>query len=317
MIGDGRLEEEAEVRQHGTHGLIINFHSREELTENNHVDHERSRKERILAHVVRRNGTRSVHEDLAGVFVESALRILHERHVLNDDFVINFLFALGIKDLVGCNGVIEHTGLRDLLRLEALVLLKVLAVVVTEMVVGDTTRQTNTGANQEVTHDSLEAGLTTLEVATGDEATLLGSVSNDGGHKRVLGRAIQVKDLLLNSGDGVQDRRRKVTVLIDGSHELSGSLHLRLIHHFGVGRPQNDNLIDGGAHGLDITTQVIDHLAVGTRDGVVNTIGLVGSDERLVDNSRKRLDGLELILKLIDQCRLKHMGSLACVIQIH
>lgn len=82
--------------------------------------------------------------------------------------MIDFVSTLGVKDLVTGHGIIEDTSLGDLLGLEALVFREVLSVVVTEMVVGDDRGEAETGSNEEVTHDGLEAGLARLEVSTGN-----------------------------------------------------------------------------------------------------------------------------------------------------
>lgn len=74
------------------------------------------------------------------------------------------------------------------------------------MVVRDHGRQSDTRADQVVTHDSLESGLSTFEVITGDETSLLLGVCNDTWVESVLRRSVQVENLLFNTGDAENDR---------------------------------------------------------------------------------------------------------------
>jgi len=76
--------------------------------------------------------------------------------------------------------------------LEALVFLKILTVIVTKMIVGNATGKANTTTDQEVAHDGLEAGLSTLEVRAGDEGVVLAGILNDSGVERVLRGSVQI-----------------------------------------------------------------------------------------------------------------------------
>jgi len=143
VVGDWSLEEEGEVGEDWSHGLIVDGHSCHELTEDDHVDHQWSGEKGILTDVVGGDGVDTIHEDLGRVLVESSLRVLHEWDVLDDHLVVDVVVTLWIQDLVGLDGVIKNTTLRDLLGLETLVLLEVLAVIVTKMVVGDNRGQSD------------------------------------------------------------------------------------------------------------------------------------------------------------------------------
>ena len=137
VVGDWSLEEEVQVGENWAHGLVVNLHSGEELTKNNHVDHEWGGKEGIFANIVGVDGANTVHEDHGGVLVEGSLGVLHEWDVLDDNLVVDVVVTFWIKDLVAFDSIIKNSTLGNLLGLEALVFLEVLSVVVTQMVVGD------------------------------------------------------------------------------------------------------------------------------------------------------------------------------------
>ena len=73
--------------------------------------------------------------------------------------MVDVLVVLWVQNLVTGDGVIKNSSLGNLLGLEALVFLKVLAVVVTKMVVGDNGGESDTGTDEEVRHHGLESGL--------------------------------------------------------------------------------------------------------------------------------------------------------------
>jgi len=76
------------------------------------------------------------------------------------------------------------------------------------MVVGDARGKSETTANQKVTHDRLEACLSTLEIRTRDQAAILLGIFDDSWMEGVLRRAVQVQALLLDSGYAVEHRGR-------------------------------------------------------------------------------------------------------------
>lgn len=179
VVGGWRLEEEAQVGEHWAHWLVVDFHSSEELTEDDHIDHQRSGKERVLADIVGGDGVGTIHEDAAGVLIQGPLRVLNEWDVLDDNLVVNVVVLLWIQNCIGLDGVIKHTSLGDLLRLEALVLLQILAIVVSQVVVGDDGGESDTGADQEVGHHGLESSLAGFEVGAAEESTFLLGVLDD------------------------------------------------------------------------------------------------------------------------------------------
>lgn len=135
MVGGWSLEEEAQVGENWAHLFLIDSHSGEEFTENNHVDHQGSGKERVLTDVVGRNGVDAIHEDGAGVLIQSSLGVLNKWNILDDDFMVDALVVLWVQNLVTGDGVIKDTSFGNFLGLETFVLLEVLAIVVTKMVV--------------------------------------------------------------------------------------------------------------------------------------------------------------------------------------
>jgi hypothetical protein len=144
VVGGWGLEEEAQVGEDWAHLLVVDGHSGKKLTEDDHIDHQWSGKEGVLTDVVGRDGVDTIHENGGGVLIKSSLGVLNEWDILDDDLVVDVLVVLWVQNLVGSNGVIKHSSLGDLLGLEALVLLEVLSVVVTEMVVGNNRGESDT-----------------------------------------------------------------------------------------------------------------------------------------------------------------------------
>ena len=58
------------------------------------------------------------------------------------------------------------------------------------MVVGNARSEANTTSDEEVAHDSLEAGLSRFEIRSGNQATILLGVLDDGWVESVLRRSI-------------------------------------------------------------------------------------------------------------------------------
>jgi len=135
MIGDGGLEEERQVGEDGSECLLINVNSCQELTQHQHIDHDRNGKEGILANVVRRDCVYSAKEDLGSILVEGSLRVANERHILNNNFVIDMIITLWVEQSVRLDSIVKNTSLGYLFRLEALVLRQVLSIIVAQVVV--------------------------------------------------------------------------------------------------------------------------------------------------------------------------------------
>ena len=111
MVSDRSLEEEGQVGKNGSHLLSIDLHSGEELSQNDHIEHQGDSQQGILADVVRADSVCAVHEDLGGVFVQSALTVTDERHILDHNLVVNFVFSFRIESRVALDGVVEYTCL--------------------------------------------------------------------------------------------------------------------------------------------------------------------------------------------------------------
>jgi hypothetical protein len=73
--------------------------------------------------------------------------------------VVDVLVLLWVKYFICRHGIVKDTSLGDFLGLEALVFRQVLAIVVSEMVVGDNAGNSDATTNQKVAHNSLESGL--------------------------------------------------------------------------------------------------------------------------------------------------------------
>lgn len=119
MIGDWRLEEEAQVAEDGAELRTFNLKSGEELAKHNHVVHERHGEERVFADVIAGDSVGAAHENLGGVLIKSTLAVADERHILDDDLVVNVVTGLTgvlgasrrVKDGVALDGVVENTSL--------------------------------------------------------------------------------------------------------------------------------------------------------------------------------------------------------------
>jgi hypothetical protein len=317
VVGGWSLEEEAQVGEDWAHWLVVDLHSSHELTEDDHIDHQWSGKERVLADVVGGDRVGAIHEDAAGVLVKGPLGVLNEWNILDDDFVVDVVVLLWVQKCVTFDGVIQHTSLGDLLGLEALVLLEVLAIVVTQVVVGDDSRESDAGTDQEVGHHGLETGLAGLEVGATKESTFLLSVLDDTWVERVLWRTIKVKDSLLNGSDAVDDGTGESNVSGDSVVELGDALDLWEQEHLGVGGPEHDDLLDLGLHVLDVFSDFVDAFLVGSLEDIVHAIGLVGGDELLVEHGWQWYDGLEILLQGVDEGWLKDVSSLAGLEHVH
>merc|ERR1719487_1328541 len=190
-----------------------------------------------------------------------------------------------------------------------IVFLKVLSIVVSKVIVGDNGGEADSAANQIVTHDCLESSLTRFKVASSNIGLLFLGVIDNSRVESVLRRPVQVKNLLLNCCDAVKNGAGKSNVSRNSIVELSDVLDLREKEHFGVGRPENDHLVDLLLHVLDIFTDFLDALLVSALVNVVDSIGLVGSNELLVQNGWQRDNSLKVLLEFIDQSRLENVCS--------
>ena len=237
VVSNWCLEEEGQVGKDGTKGLVIDLHSREKLSKNDHVDHNGDGQKRVLTDVIWWNSVDTIHENLRWVLIKSTLWVSDERNILNNNLMVNVVLALRVEDGVWFNGVIKDTSLGDLLWLEAFVFREVLSIVVTKMVVRNNTSKAETSTNKEITHDSLEPGLSWLEVATSQKSSLLTGILDNSWVESVLRRTVQVKDAFLNSSNAVKDRSSEWLVVLDASMKFFYSLDLWKLILLGVSCP--------------------------------------------------------------------------------
>jgi len=111
VVRNRGLEEEREVGKDWTHLLTVDFHSREELTEHNHVHHKGNGQEGIFADIVSADSISTIEENLGRVLIKSSLGVTDEGNVFNDNLVVNLVFTFGVKLRVSFNSIIEDTGL--------------------------------------------------------------------------------------------------------------------------------------------------------------------------------------------------------------
>jgi len=296
--------------------LVIDLHTSEKLAKNNHIDHEGYSKEGIFTDVVGGDGVDTTHEDLGTVFVKSSLGVTYEGNVLDDHLMINLVATLGVESRVGLNGIIKDTTLGDLLGLEAFVFGKVLTIIVTQVVVGDDGGKSDTRADNEVTHGSLETGLTTLEVRTSEETTVDTSVLNNSGVEGVLRRTVQVNNLLLDASNSVEDGSGKGLVSGNSLLKIVDGSDLRQKIHLSVGGPEDNDLIALLLVFLNILSKLINDFLVGTVENIVGSLTLIGGNEIGVEGSGQRLDGFKVVLELLDESRLENVRSLCCLVEV-
>lgn len=194
--------------------------------------------------------------------------------------------------------------------------MKILAIVISKMVVGNNGRQSDTRTDQEVRHYRLESCLTRLEVGTSQEGSLLSGILNDTWMERVLWRTIQVKDTLLNCSDAVENGTWQNSVTFDSALEVSNIFDLREEEHFGVSCPKNDDFVNLLLHVLNVLSDFVDAFLIGTRENIVDSIRLVRSNELLIQNSWQRNDLFEVVLQRIDKGWLENVSSLAGLVHV-
>ena len=173
------------------------------------------------------------------------------------------------------------------------------------MVVAHTAGKSEATTDQEVAHDCLETGLAALEVRAGEEGALDASVLNDSRVEGVLGRAIQVEDLLLDGRDTVEYGGRQLLVRLNAGLQIVEGIDLGEEEHLSVGGPEEDDLVSAGFHLANVLLDLLNKLTVGALHDVVGTITLVSSDVVGVQSSRERSDLLQVLTKLLDERGLK------------
>lgn len=115
--------------------------------------------------------------------------------------MVDFVVVRWLQDLVTFYGVIQHSPFRYPFRLETLVFTQILPIIISQMILGDDRRQSESGSNQEVSHHRFEACLAGLEVIASEERSQLCCVLHHAWVERVLWGAIQVHELLFYRSD--------------------------------------------------------------------------------------------------------------------
>ena len=143
--------------------LATDLDAAKKLSNKDEVEDDWRSKKRIFARVVHYDGVGATHEDLRAVLIHRTLAVGDMRYILDDDTVVGMLAFL-VQDPVAVDHVINDVGLGDFFRSEHVGLRKVLAVVVTKVVVRHDRLDLDTRANQKVNQDGLHLGLAGLEV---------------------------------------------------------------------------------------------------------------------------------------------------------
>lgn len=299
-------------------------HARHELGDEDEVDDERGREERVLAHVEEGDGLVAAHEDLGVVLVQGALVVAHGRHVLDHHRVVGVL-ALLVQDVVGLDHVVHHVGLGDLLGAELALGAQVLAVVVAEVVVRRDRGQLDAGADQEVDEGRLHLGLPGLEVVAADEGAVLLSKVNGTRDEGVLGGAVDEWHVVEDTGDSEDGGRSNLLVSVsDGLEQVVGGVvdaRDELSEALSVGSPHDNDLVEavGSLEVLDVLADLLNVLVagLGAGDEVVGTVLLVGGNEIRVVDGWKWGDGSHLLADHGLEGRLKDSGTVHGISQVH
>ena len=106
--------------------------AREEFRDNNKIDNQGGRKERILTDSMHGNGISTSHHEFGMILVHGDFGISYCRDVFDDDAVIDFTAVFVVKeDLVGGNDVVDDGRFADLFGTELAGRRQVFAIVVT------------------------------------------------------------------------------------------------------------------------------------------------------------------------------------------
>lgn len=316
MIRDRRFEEETQVGQDRAHLLLIDLHSGEQFTKHHHINHQRDSQKRVFADVVGGDSVHAVHEDRTGVLVQGTFGVANEGNVLNNHFVVNVFVVFRIQDRVALDGVVQNSAFRELLRLEALVLGQVLAVVVAQMVVGNTTGDAQAGTDQKVAHDRFETGLSGLEVTAGQQTAFLLGILHHSGVERVLRRTIKVQDLFFNARHAEKHGGGHGHVTADLVVQFFSFSDFGAHDHFGVRSPEDHHLVNLLFHVLDVFADFGDAFFVGAFKLIIDTVALIPGDELGVQHRGERTDFFQIGFQSFDQSRFQHVRALAGLVEI-
>jgi hypothetical protein len=347
----GRLEHEAEDAENAVEVakiLLLGLASLvgapldtgHHLGDEDQVDNEWRGKQRVFADIEDADGLMAAHEDLGVILVESTLVIANRWHVLDDDAVV-WMLALLVQLGIGSDHIIDNIGLGDLLGAELPVRAQIHAVVVAEMVVAGNAGELDTGVDEEVDEGRLHLGLARLEVIAANVSLVLLSKLDGSRNKGVLGGTIDEWSTLENGGNSEDGRRRDFFMsFFDGLEQILGSVIDTLDEvgvTLGIGSPLNDDLVQVirslEVAVLPIRTELLDQLVssipdvfanlfyvfpgcLGSRNQVISTLFLVGSNEVWVVNGWERSHSSHFLLDKLLQGRLQDGGSVQGISQV-
>lgn len=282
-----------------------------------------------LAFVENVDGGSATAEDLRVILVDGPLGVADGGNVL-DNYNVVWMLALtlgtGLRSLeqqpVRVDHVIHDAALADLLAPELPLRRKVMAIVVTKMVVRRDGQRLDTGINEKLSQNRLELGLARLEIVATDERLFMFGELDDTRNEGVLGSTVDERFALENRSDG-EDRRRgnfRVRGLDSVEDVLGGVVDAgnEVAVAFGVGSPEDDDTVEAVVllKLANVGTDMLKMgLLVGAWDEVVRARLLVRSDEVGVVDGRERFHlsqvGSDLALKIV----VENTGSLHRFVQ--
>lgn len=283
--------------------------------EDDEVEDEWGGEKRVFAGVVHGDGVVSSEEDLAGVLVEGSLAVADVGNVLDDDDVIRVFVGL-VQEAVGGDHIVHDVALADLLGAELLWCRQVLSVVVTQVVVADDGGRLESCGDEEVNHDRLHLGLTTLEVVSSDGDVVVNGEVDNSGHERVLWASVDVRASFEDTGNSEHARGRDfVFSSLESGHEvLLGVIESGddVAEAFSVSGPDDDDLVDVVllSEVSDVSTKLLYLLDLGAFQDVVGAVLLVGGDEVWDVDGRQRGVLLHVGEELSLEVVVEHLSAL-------
>lgn len=117
----------------------------------------------------------SSHKDLREVLIHGLLGVSGERHILDDDLMVDLEILLGgIEHPVGFEDVIYAASLGDLLRTELLLRREILSIIVAQVIVTHYRSTLDSCSDEEVSNGGFDFGLACFEIITNDKNSLFG-----------------------------------------------------------------------------------------------------------------------------------------------
>ena len=153
-----------------------------------------------------------------------------------------------IEQMVGGDHIIDDIRFADLLGSELLWRAEILAVIISEMIVGHDRCRFDARADEEIHQDGFHLRLTRFEIITTDENTMTLGELNDTRNQRILRRTIDVRASLKDRRHGENIRRGHFSfTALNATHHLLRR-HVESGAHIdkslGVCRPQHDDGIE-------------------------------------------------------------------------